>query len=53
MGIEVKFRSSDSSITVKSKDGVLVHGEDGATFIPEINDDGVLSWSNNKDLENP
>jgi len=28
-------------------------GEDGATFIPSIDEDGNLSWSNDKNLENP
>lgn len=26
---------------------------DGATFTPSVDSDGVLSWSNNKNLENP
>lgn len=28
-------------------------GEDGATFIPSVSDDGVISWTNDKDLPNP
>ena len=28
-------------------------GEDGATFVPIVSDIGVLSWTNNKGLENP
>lgn len=28
-------------------------GEDGATFIPDVSPDGLLSWTNNKGLENP
>ena len=28
-------------------------GEDGATFIPSVSSDGVISWTNNKDLPNP
>ena len=28
-------------------------GKDGATFIPSIDEEGNLSWSNNKGLENP
>ncbi len=28
-------------------------GEDGATFIPYVDDKGNLSWTNDKDLENP
>lgn len=33
---------------IPGKDGV-----DGATFIPSIDEEGNLSWSNNKGLENP
>lgn len=28
-------------------------GEDGATFIPDVSDDGVISWTNNKGMQNP
>lgn len=28
-------------------------GEDGATFTPSVSDDGVMSWTNDKGLENP
>ena len=28
-------------------------GEDGATFIPTVSADGVISWTNDKDLPNP
>lgn len=28
-------------------------GEDGATFTPSVSSDGILSWTNNKDLPNP
>lgn len=28
-------------------------GEDGATFIPSVSTDGVISWTNDKDLPNP
>ena len=28
-------------------------GEDGATFIPNVSQDGVISWTNNKGLQNP
>lgn len=30
-----------------------VPGEDGATFTPAVDDEGNLSWSNDKGLENP
>ena len=28
-------------------------GEDGATFIPNVSQDGVISWTNDKDKPNP
>ena len=28
-------------------------GEDGATFTPSVSSEGVISWTNNKSLENP
>ena len=32
----------------------LVHdGQNGATFTPNVSEDGVLSWTNDRELENP
>lgn len=28
-------------------------GENGATFIPDVSDDGIISWTNDKNLPNP
>ncbi len=28
-------------------------GEDGATFMPSVSETGVISWTNDKGLENP
>lgn len=28
-------------------------GEDGATFVPSVSEAGVISWTNDKGLENP
>ena len=28
-------------------------GENGATFIPSVNEDGIITWTNDKGLENP
>lgn len=28
-------------------------GEDGATFIPSVSDDGIISWTNDKEKPNP
>lgn len=34
-------------------ESVDVSGPPGATFTPSVSEDGVLSWTNNGDLENP
>lgn len=31
----------------------VVKGEDGATFIPSVSANGVISWTNNQNLPNP
>lgn len=51
--IQVPMKDDDSSAKIKSKSAVYIQGEDGATFYPELSEDGVLSWTNNKDLNNP
>lgn len=28
-------------------------GEDGATFIPSVSEEGIISWTNDNDLPNP
>ena len=33
--------------------GEIIIGEDGGTFTPHISEDGILSWTNDKGLENP
>ena len=32
---------------------VVYNGDNGATFYPSVSDDGVLSWTNDRELENP
>ena len=34
-------------------DGTGTDGEDGATFVPSVSPEGVISWTNNKNLANP
>ena len=64
MGIKVQFNGSTSKVDiglkaqktssdVDSSGAVFLKGEDGATFIPEVSEEGVLSWTNDKSLENP
>lgn len=33
--------------------GNVIYGKDGVTFIPTIDEDGNLSWTNNGELDNP
>lgn len=65
MKIEVKFSAENPAIPAKMSaqpkpmetsmgiSTVLHDGENGATFIPSVSDDGVLSWTNDRDLPNP
>ena len=53
MGIDVKFSDLNNIFPIKSKANVLIKGEDGAIFIPEVSEDGILSWTNDKNLNNP
>lgn len=48
MSSNPKVIKSDLGIT-----NVLHDGQNGATFIPAVSDDGVISWTNDKGLENP
>lgn len=40
-------------IELEEKGGQEVGAENGATFIPDVSEDGVLSWTNDKGLDNP
>ena len=64
MGIKVQFTGSSSKIDVglkqqksqseiDSSGAVFLKGKDGATFTPEVSQEGVLSWTNDKGLDNP
>lgn len=54
MGAEVTFY--DLPVVEVELPGHLhigIPGEDGATFTPSVSEDGILSWENDKNLENP
>lgn len=53
MGIKVQFSGSTSKIDVDGSGAVFLKGKDGATFTPEVSEEGILSWTNDKSLENP
>lgn len=54
---DVYMRSRNRSVGGEWSDSILIpsgkNGDAGATFTPAISEEGVLSWSNNGDLENP
>lgn len=41
------------TIETESDSLIGTPGIDGATFIPSVSEDGIISWTNDKDLENP
>ena len=47
--------SSEEHILVDIDDVVIPYGEgsNGATFIPSVSEEGIISWTNDKELENP
>ena len=57
-GIKSFDVDENDNITVTLLDGRVIdlgniEGASGATFTPHINDDKILTWTNNKDLPNP
>ena len=44
---------SGAEVDVRGMSASYIKGEDGATFLPSVTEDGVLSWTNDKELENP
>lgn len=50
--IEATLSKNQPQIT-GSMDGTLVFGVIGATFVPFVSQDGVISWQNDRELPNP
>ena len=49
-------RMSEDEMTIKPDMGettVLHDGQNGATFFPSVSADGIISWTNDRDLPNP
>jgi hypothetical protein len=38
---------------LEERQSEVVQGENGATFTPSVSDEGVISWTNDKGLDNP
>ena len=41
-------KSEDGTISVE-----ITQGDNGATFTPSVSEEGIISWTNDKDLSNP
>lgn len=48
--VEVVCTPEITGINVKPE---IVPGIRGATFIPEVSSEGIISWTNDSDLPNP
>lgn len=54
MNIDVLFQESEQSFDVDFGQIQEVNvGQNGATFYPTVSEDGILSWTNDRELENP
>ena len=65
MGFKANFSSSDNSFAANFNNEAQEHspnfgtyntiydGENGATFYPNVSEEGVLSWTNDRELPNP
>lgn len=52
--IDVGFGESDTSFNANMGDlKVIYNGQNGATFTPFVSEDGVISWTNDRELPNP
>lgn len=65
MIIKVNFEENDKKLDAALQDNgqtfeaavgetTMIHaGQNGATFTPSVSEDGVISWTNDRELENP
>lgn len=54
MSIDVALQNNPKSFDPNMGEIVVVHdGQNGATFTPSVSDEGVISWTNDRELPNP
>lgn len=53
MRLDMKMRESGGNIPVKFGESERLQGEQGATFTPSMSENGTLSWTNDRGLDNP
>ena len=52
--INVLFSESGGQFSANFGETSILHdGQNGATFIPSVSTEGVISWTNDRDLPNP
>lgn len=52
--INVPLSESGGEFSADFGETSVIHdGQNGATFFPSVSDDGVISWTNDRELENP
>lgn len=51
---EAKVNEDEQLFDMKFENVSVLHdGQNGATFIPSVSNDGVISWTNDRELPNP
>lgn len=52
--VKSSFSEDGGSFSSKFGDVSVIHdGQNGATFYPEVSADGIISWTNDRELPNP
>lgn len=54
MKLDLQFSESGGQFSANFGETSVIHdGQNGATFIPSVSTEGVISWTNDRDLPNP
>lgn len=54
MKLDLQFSESGGKFNTNFGETSVIHdGQNGATFIPSVSTDGVISWTNDRELPNP
>lgn len=54
MNLYLSFSESGGQFKTNFGETSVIHdGQNGATFIPSVSTEGVISWTNDRDLPNP
>ena len=54
MKLDVKFAGNSRTFSSGFSGTTFIHdGQNGATFIPAVSADGIISWTNDRELPNP